>query len=117
MAINPRTLVSEGEGTDIRILNLSTRITNALIDGDIRTIQQLTGHTARYVRNLDGVGKKGFYDVKQVMIKHGLSFSESDEPMKQPYTPGQRDALIKTGLQWMVDERDALIRSYSVNSK
>lgn len=64
------------EYTPIEILNLSPRTLNALINGGIGSIEQLTLCTESKLGNLRGFGKKAMDEVKDALGKRGLSLLE-----------------------------------------
>lgn len=59
--------------TPIEILNLSPRSLNALINGGIGSIEQLTKCTESKLSNLRGFGKKAMNEVKEALRTKGLS--------------------------------------------
>lgn len=61
------------EYTPIEILNLSPRTLNALINGGIGSIEQLTQCTESKLGNLRGFGKKAMDEVREALEKRGLS--------------------------------------------
>ena len=61
------------EYTPIEILNLSPRTLNALINGGIGSIEQLTTCTDSKLGNLRGFGKKAMDEVREALEKRGLS--------------------------------------------
>lgn len=64
------------EYTPIEILNLSPRTLNALINGGIGSIEQLTQCTESKLGNLRGFGKKAMDEVRDALTKRGLSLIE-----------------------------------------
>ena len=64
------------EYTPIEILNLSPRTLNALINGGIGSIEQLTQCTESKIANLRGFGKKAMDEVIDALAKRGLSLLE-----------------------------------------
>lgn len=64
------------EYTPIEILNLSPRTLNALINGGIGSIEQLTQCTDSKIANLRGFGKKAMDEVKDALAKRGLTLLE-----------------------------------------
>ena len=58
--------------TPIEILNLSPRTLNALINGGIGSIEQLTKSTESKLTNLRGFGKKAMTEVKDALKAKGL---------------------------------------------
>ncbi len=64
------------EYTPIEILNLSPRTLNALINGGIGSIEQLTTCTDSKLGNLRGFGKKAMDEVRDSLEKRGLSLVE-----------------------------------------
>lgn len=64
--------------TPIEILNLSPRTLNALINGGIGSIEQLTKCSKASLTNLRGFGSKALDEVEQVLNDRGLSlFNDS----------------------------------------
>jgi DNA-directed RNA polymerase subunit alpha len=59
------------EYTPIEILNLSPRTLNALINGGIGSIEQLTQCTGSKIANLRGFGKKAMDEVRDALGKRG----------------------------------------------
>lgn len=64
------------EYTPIEILNLSPRTLNALINGGIGSIEQLTQCTESKLGNLRGFGKKAMDEVKDALGKRDLTLLE-----------------------------------------
>jgi len=64
------------EYTPIEILNLSPRTLNALINGGIGSIEQLTQCTESKLSNLRGFGKKAMEEVREALEKRGLTLIE-----------------------------------------
>ena len=62
--------------TPIEILGLSPRTLNALINGDIGSIEQLTKCTESKLTNLRGFGKKALTEVRDALKKRNLKLSE-----------------------------------------
>ena len=102
---------------DIRSLDLSTRLSNSLINSGIRVIGQLTSRRKSDISELRGIGKKVLFELERQMTKYGFRFSSISEIRKPPYTSRQREILINNGLQYMVDERDALIKQYEEDDR
>jgi DNA-directed RNA polymerase subunit alpha len=77
--------------TPIEILNLSPRTLNALINGGIGSIEQLTKCTHPTLTNLRGFGSKALDEVEQILAERGLALSSSGEgpslPPQAPETP------------------------------
>lgn len=63
--------------TPIEILGLSPRTLNALINGDIGSIEMLTKCSESKLTNLRGFGKKALTEVKAALETRGLKLSES----------------------------------------
>jgi DNA-directed RNA polymerase subunit alpha len=61
------------EYTPIEILNLSPRTLNALINGGIGSIEQLTQCTGSKIANLRGFGKKAMDEVRDALAKRGYT--------------------------------------------
>lgn len=64
--------------TPIEILNLSPRTLNALINGGIGSIEQLTKCTESKLTNLRGFGKKAMTEVKEALKTKGLKLFGED---------------------------------------
>lgn len=62
--------------TPIEILGFSPRTLNALINGGIGSIEQLSKCTENKLTNLRGFGKKALTEVKAALDKKGLSLAE-----------------------------------------
>jgi DNA-directed RNA polymerase subunit alpha len=62
--------------TPIEILGLSPRTLNALINGEIGSIEQLTKCTESKLNNLRGFGKKALTEVATALEPRGLTLSE-----------------------------------------
>lgn len=62
--------------TPIEILGFSPRTLNALINGGIGSIEQLSKCTESKLSNLRGFGKKALTEVAEALEKKGLSLSE-----------------------------------------
>ncbi|MDD3861425.1 MAG: DNA-directed RNA polymerase subunit alpha [Candidatus Gracilibacteria bacterium] len=62
--------------TPIEILGFSPRTLNALINGGIGSIEQLSKCTESKLSNLRGFGKKALNEVKAALNKKGLSLAE-----------------------------------------
>lgn len=77
--------VDEGEQqvkqsyTPIEILNLSPRTLNALINGGIGSIEQLTKCSKASLTNLRGFGSKALDEVADVLKERGLAFLEDTQ--------------------------------------
>lgn len=63
--------------TPIEILGLSPRTLNALINGDIGSIEMLTKCTESKLTNLRGFGKKALTEVQTALESRGLKLTES----------------------------------------
>lgn len=63
--------------TPIEILGLSPRTLNALINGDIGSIEMLTKCSESKLTNLRGFGKKALTEVQSALENRGLKLSES----------------------------------------
>ena len=64
------------EYTPVEILNFSPRTLNALINGGIGSIEQLTECSESKLGNLRGFGKKAMDEVKDALKKRELSLLE-----------------------------------------
>ena len=64
--------------TPIEILGLSPRTLNALINGEIGSIEQLTKCNPTKIANLRGFGKKALTEVIEALEKRGLSLAEEE---------------------------------------
>lgn len=62
--------------TPIEILGFSPRTLNALINGGIGSIEQLSKCTESKLSNLRGFGKKALTEVSEALEKKGLNLSE-----------------------------------------
>jgi len=62
--------------TPIEILGFSPRTLNALINGGIGSIEQLSKCTESKLSNLRGFGKKALTEVREALEKKGLTLSE-----------------------------------------
>jgi len=62
--------------TPIEILGFSPRTLNALINGGIGSIEQLSKCTESKLSNLRGFGKKALTEVKEALEKKGLNLAE-----------------------------------------
>ena len=62
--------------TRIDSVELSTRTLNALMEASIRTIGGLVKKTEEELLDLDGIGKKGVEEVKEVLEQFGLALQE-----------------------------------------
>ncbi|MBI2639222.1 DNA-directed RNA polymerase subunit alpha, partial [Candidatus Peregrinibacteria bacterium] len=63
--------------TPIEILGLSPRTLNALINGDIGSIEMLTKCSESKLTNLRGFGKKALTEVQAALENRGLKLSEA----------------------------------------
>lgn len=68
--------------TPIEILNLSPRTLNALINGGIGSIEQLTKCSKASLTNLRGFGSKALDEVADVLSERGLAFLEDSQASK-----------------------------------
>ena len=66
--------------TPIEILNLSPRTLNALINGGIGSIEQLTKCSKASLTNLRGFGSKALDEVDQVLKDRGLALLDENAP-------------------------------------
>ncbi len=64
--------------TPIEVLNLSPRTLNALINGEIGSIEELVKCTSAKLENLRGFGKKAMDEVYEVLSTRNLSLSEDE---------------------------------------
>jgi DNA-directed RNA polymerase subunit alpha len=64
--------------TPIEVLNLSPRTLNALINGEIGSIEELVKCTPGKLENLRGFGKKAMDEVREVLAMRGLSLTEEE---------------------------------------
>ena len=67
---------SQESYTPIEILGFSPRTLNALINGGIGSIEQLSKCTESKLSNLRGFGKKALTEVANALEKKGLTLSE-----------------------------------------
>jgi len=65
--------------TPIEVLNLSPRTLNALINGEIGSIEELMKCSLAKLENLRGFGKKAMDEVREVLAARGLSLIEDEE--------------------------------------
>ncbi|KXK26205.1 MAG: DNA-directed RNA polymerase subunit alpha [candidate division WS6 bacterium OLB20] len=65
----------EEEKILISELNLSTRLTNALLNAGITDLRDLSGHSRDEVANFRGMGKKSLTELDDVMEEHSVSFA------------------------------------------
>jgi len=56
-------------------LNLSTRLTNSLLNSGITDLRDLVKKNKEEVSNFRGMGKKSMTELEEIMENHGLSFS------------------------------------------
>ena len=68
--------------TPIEILNFSPRTLNALINGGIGSIEQLTKCSHATLTNLRGFGSKAFDEVEVVLSERGLALADEASPEK-----------------------------------
>lgn len=64
--------------TPIEVLNLSPRTLNALINGEIGSIEELMKCTPGKLENLRGFGKKAMDEVREVLAMRGLSLTDEE---------------------------------------
>ena len=64
--------------TPIEILGLSPRTLNALINGDIGSIEELVKCNPAKLGNLRGFGKKALNEVADALEKRGLTMIEEE---------------------------------------
>jgi DNA-directed RNA polymerase subunit alpha len=64
--------------TPIEVLNLSPRTLNALINGEIGSIEELIKCSPSKLENLRGFGKKAMDEVRDALETRGLSLSEDE---------------------------------------
>lgn len=69
---------SQESYTPIEVLNLSPRTLNALINGEIGSIEELVQCAPAKLENLRGFGKKAMDEVYAVLETRGLSLSEDE---------------------------------------
>lgn len=65
--------------TPIEVLNLSPRTLNALINGEIGSIEELIRCSSAKLENLRGFGKKAMDEVRDILATRGLSLIEDEE--------------------------------------
>jgi len=64
--------------TPIEVLNLSPRTLNALINGEIGSIEELVKCSSAKLENLRGFGKKAMDEIAEVLATRGLSLSDDE---------------------------------------
>jgi len=64
--------------TPIETLDLSPRTLNALINGDVGSIEKLVKYTEPQLLNLRGFGKKAFSEIQEALHKKGLKFENEE---------------------------------------
>lgn len=64
--------------TPIETLDLSPRTLNALINGDVGSIEKLIKYTEPQLLNLRGFGKKAFTEIQDALHKKGLKFENEE---------------------------------------
>lgn len=69
---------SQESYTPIEVLNLSPRTLNALINGEIGSIEELVLCTPAKLENLRGFGKKAMDEVYAILESRGLSLSDDE---------------------------------------
>jgi len=62
--------------TKVEDLNLSTRTSNTLTEGGVKTVGGLIKKTESSLREFDGMGDAGIKEIKKVLTKLGLSLKE-----------------------------------------
>lgn len=65
--------------TPIETLNLSPRTLNALINGDVGSIEKLLTMTKSQLTNLRGFGQKALGEIEEALEKRGLKFENAEE--------------------------------------
>ncbi|QQS58723.1 DNA-directed RNA polymerase subunit alpha [Candidatus Peregrinibacteria bacterium] len=65
--------------TPIEVLNLSPRTLNALINGEIGSIEELVKCSPAKLENLRGFGKKAMDEVRDILATRGFSLTEEEE--------------------------------------
>lgn len=65
--------------TPIEVLNLSPRTLNALINGEIGSIEELIKCSPAKLENLRGFGKKAMDEVRDILATRGFSLTEEEE--------------------------------------
>ena len=65
---------------NILILDLTTRATNCLRNGDIHTIGQLTGKTEAELLHRKGLGVDTLAHIKEKLANFGLALREAETP-------------------------------------
>ena len=66
----------EEEKILISELNLSTRLTNALLNAGITDLRDLNGRSREEVANFRGMGKKSLTELEDIMTQHSFAFSD-----------------------------------------
>lgn len=79
-ALEKEVEVEEAEEEEEKILvsevNMSTRLTNSLLNAGIATLNELDGRSLEEVMNFRGMGKKSFEELKEILADFGLSLKE-----------------------------------------
>jgi DNA-directed RNA polymerase subunit alpha len=57
-------------------LNLSTRLTNALLNAGITDLKDLNGRSRNEVANFRGMGKKSLTELEEILGQHNFAFSD-----------------------------------------
>ncbi len=75
--------VAETAFTPIDILGLSQRTLNALVNGDITSIEQLVATPMTQLSQLRGFGQKAKTELEQVLSERGYSLQASKQPIEK----------------------------------
>lgn len=65
--------------TPIEVLQLSPRTVNALLNGNVGSLEQLLECTERKLSHFRGFGKKGMTEVRDALKSRGLSLKDEDD--------------------------------------
>ncbi|MBW7953609.1 MAG: DNA-directed RNA polymerase subunit alpha [Candidatus Dojkabacteria bacterium] len=68
--------VQETEKVLVSDLNLSTRLTNALLNAGVTDLHDLSAHSRDEVANFRGMGKKSLTELDDIMAEHAVSFGK-----------------------------------------
>lgn len=78
-ALEEETKVEEKEEEEkilVSEVNMSTRLTNSLLNAGVATLNELNGKNEEEVKNYRGMGKKSFEELHEILSDFGFSLSE-----------------------------------------
>lgn len=79
-ALEKETVVEEPQEEEEKILvsevNMSTRLTNSLLNSGIATLNELDNRPSDEVMNFRGMGRKSFEELKEILADFGLTLQE-----------------------------------------